>query len=167
MIRVYDDHVLITSPGTLPEGVTIEDLSRDPHPSKLRNPLLAQAFYFTEIVERWGSGTIRMLQACRAQNLPAPKFSQIGSELHVTFRKNRYNEEWLRAQGLSDRQIRAVRYVQEKGIISNAEYRSLTTISARTAANDLTDLVRRKIFSPPIGRGPSLRYKLAIAQIAQ
>lgn len=167
MIRVYDDHILITSPGTLPEGITIADLSRNPHPSRLRNPLLAQAFYFAEIVERWGSGTTRMAELCRAQNLPAPEFAQVGSEVYVTFRKEPYTPERLRQLGLNERQIQAVQFVREKGSISNTEYRNLTAVSARTATNDLADMVRRNIFLPPIGRGRSLRYELAIAQITQ
>lgn len=142
MVRVYDDRILITSPGTLPEGITIADLSRDPHPSKLRNPLLAQAFYFTEIVERWGSGTTRMAELCTAQNLPVPEFSQVGGEIHVTFRKDPYSDERLRAQGLSERQIQAVHYVREKGSISNAEHRALIgDLPDRTASRDLEELV--------------------------
>ncbi|MCW3099372.1 MAG: putative transcriptional regulator [Chthonomonadaceae bacterium] len=160
MIRVYDDRILITSPGTLPEGITVADLSHDPHPSKLRNPLLAQAFYFTEIVERWGSGTTRMAELCTAQNLPAPEFAQVGSEVHVTFRKDPFTDDRLRALGLSERQIQAVRFVREKGSISNAEHRALIgDLPARTSSRDLEELVEAGVFIRP-QKGRQARYLL-------
>jgi ATP-dependent DNA helicase RecG len=69
-IRVFDDRVLITNPGGLPEELTVEDLKREHHASCPRNPLLAQVFYYTELIENWGTGTWRMAQMCRAQGFP-------------------------------------------------------------------------------------------------
>ncbi len=159
MIRVYDDRVLITSPGGLPKGVSIDDLSRDPHPSKLRNPLLAEAFYFASLVERWGSGTTRMASACAAQGLPAPDFAQISGELHVTFHKDAFNDERLQRMELSERQRQAVRHAREKGSISNAEYRALMGLSDRTASRDLEALVDKDIMTRT-STGRLTRYRL-------
>jgi ATP-dependent DNA helicase RecG len=44
-IRVYDDRMVITNPGGLPEGITVSDLLREPHGSLPRNPILAQVCY--------------------------------------------------------------------------------------------------------------------------
>ncbi|MEI6430613.1 MAG: ATP-binding protein [bacterium] len=161
MIRVYDDHILISSPGPLPEGLTVSDLSRDPHRSRLRNPLLAQAFFCAEIVERWGTGTTRMAQLCAAHGLPAPEFAEVSGEVWVTFHKDPYTDERLKAMGLSARQIQAVRYVQQHGSISNAEYRDLTKLKERTASSDLADLIKRDIFAKlqETGRGARYRFK--------
>lgn len=167
MIRVYDDHILVSIPGLLPEGVTVADLSRDPHGSRLRNPWLAQVFFFTEVVERWGTGNTRMAQACAEQGLPGPEFARIGDEVWVTFRKDSYTDERLVLAGLTSRQIRAVRFVQQNGSISNAEYRAQVSVSARTALLDLTDLVSRDIFVSSGGGGPITRYKIKIASITQ
>jgi ATP-dependent DNA helicase RecG len=158
MIRVYDDHILVSSPGLLPEGLTVADLYRDPHDSRPRNPLLAQAFYFAEIVERWGSGTLRMAEACLGQGLPAPEFAQVGGEFHVTFRKDPYTDDRLKKLGLSDRQVKGVRYAQKKGSISNSEYRDITGVKDRTALSDLSNLVERHIFVKPTQRGAAARF---------
>ncbi|HET6385857.1 MAG TPA: ATP-binding protein [Armatimonadota bacterium] len=64
MIQVFDDQVIISNPGGLPDNLKVEDLLR-PHRSHPRNPLMAQAFYFASVVERWGSGTTRMAELCR------------------------------------------------------------------------------------------------------
>jgi ATP-dependent DNA helicase RecG len=153
MVRVYDDRILVSSPGLLPEGITIPDLTHDPHLSRLRNPLLAQAFFFAEIIERWGTGTTRITQLCLDQGLPAPEFTEQSGEVWVTFHKDLYTDQRLRQMGLTERQIKAVRYVQEKGSISNAEYRELVGVPIRTAARDLTALANMGILTQPeIGR---------------
>lgn len=162
MVRVYDDRVLISSPGLLPAGVTLEDLTTDPHRSRPRNPLLAQAFFLTEIVEKWGTGTLRMARLCAEQGLPAPEFAEVSGEFWVTFRKDPYTDERLRALGLSDRQIQAVRYVQERGSISNAAYRSLVGVSDETARQELRRLVTQGLLRAE-GRGRSAQYVLAKA----
>ena len=167
MIRVYDDHILISSPGLLPDGMTVADLSHDPHPSKLRNPLLAQVFFFAEIVERWGTGTVRMAEECAAQNLPAPEFAQVGSEFHVTFYKDPYTDKRLAQKGLSPRQIQAVRYVQQNGSISNTEYRNLAGVKERTASSDLSKLVRYGIFAKRQETGRGAHYTLVNPQNPQ
>ena len=64
-IRVYDDRVVITNPGTLPDGMTVDELKREGHRSMPRNTLLAQVFYYGELLEKWGTGTSRMITLCR------------------------------------------------------------------------------------------------------
>ena len=159
MIQVFDDQVIISNPGGLPDDLTVEDLRR-PHRSHPRNPLMAQTFYFASVVERWGSGTTRMAELCRAQGLPEPEFVSTRHTFTVTFSKDLYTEERLRAQGLSERQIRAVRYVREKGAISNAEYQKLVGISRRTATRDLTALSAQQVLQPQGEVGQAVRYTL-------
>jgi ATP-dependent DNA helicase RecG len=86
-IKVFDDHVRIWSPGLLPYGVTFEELYRRTHASKPRNKLIAQVFYDLEIIERYGSGIQRMLDACAAAGLPEPTFGESTGGLLITFRK--------------------------------------------------------------------------------
>ncbi len=146
MIRIYDDRILISSPGLLPEGVALADLTRDPHRSKLRNPLLAQAFFFAEIVERWGTGTTRMARLCAERGLPAPEFAEVSGEMWVTFRKDPYTDERLRKMDLSSHEIQAVYFVRQHGEITNADFRNLAGVSDRTAARVLESLFRAGIF---------------------
>jgi len=151
---------LVSSPGLLPEGITINDLSHSPHSSRLRNPLLAQAFYFAEIVERWGTGTTRMAQLCAKQGLPAPEFVEERDELWVTFSKDPFTVNRLLRLGLPERQIKAVVYVRENESISNAEYRALAGVSRASAVRDLRSLVELEVLTI-VGVGPSARYFFA------
>ena len=159
-IRVYDDRVVITNPGSLPEGMTVDELKREGHRSLPRNALLAQVFYYGELLEKWGTGTSRMIALCRKHGIPEPEFSAHPDWFSVTFTKDLYTDERLLALGLSDRQVKAVRYVKEHGTITNKEYRELEGVTDRTALRDLKELCDRKIFKKEDKKGKATEYTL-------
>ncbi len=144
-IRVYEDRLEIWNVGELLPPLTPQSL-RGPHSSVLRNPLLAQAFYFAGFIERWGTGTTRIIAQCRDQGLAEPEFESWQGGVRVTFLKDPYTPERLRALGLNDRQILAVMYVKERGRIRNREYQALTGVKERTATAELSSLVEVGIF---------------------
>ena len=60
-VAIYDDRLEITSPGGLLPGVTIE-LMKEGF-SKIRNRSLANAFAYMNLVEAWGCGIPKLMQA--------------------------------------------------------------------------------------------------------
>ena len=158
-IKIYDDSMWFYNPGGLPEGITIEQLKR-PHPSVPRNPLLVHIFYLAGLIEEVGSGIERIYKSFRAVGLPEPEFREEMGGFSVYFRKDVYTEEYLKELGLSERQIKAVMYVKEKGGITNREYREMFDISDRTALNDLKDLCRKGIVVRVGRTGRSTKYVL-------
>jgi ATP-dependent DNA helicase RecG len=84
-IVVFDDRIEIQSHGLLPHGITLEQLS-GPHQSKLRNPLIAEAFHRTGAVEVWGRGTNRVIAACERHGALIPTFEERQGFLVVTFK---------------------------------------------------------------------------------
>lgn len=166
-IRLYEDRLEVWNVGELLPPLTPESL-RGAHGSVLRNPLLAQAFYFAGLIERWGTGTTRIIDRCIEQGLPEPEFENWQGGLRVTFLKDPYTEERLRAVGLNDRQIRAVRYVKEKGSISNTAYQELNRVSKRTASEELSDLVQKGVLEKTGGqRGRGTAYRAKTGRIGQ
>jgi ATP-dependent DNA helicase RecG len=160
-IRVYDDHVYVWSPGELPPGITVEDLKKSPHDSSLRNPLLAQVFYFAGWIERWGSGTTRIVELCRRQGLPEPDFRSEKGRFEVIFYKDPYTRERLREMGLNERQVKAVLYVKERGQITLSAFRSLVPeVSEKTLYRDLQDLVSKEVLKQ-MGEKKGSHYVLA------
>ena len=143
-VRIYDDKLIIRSPGFLPYGITLEELYK-PHSSTLRNKGLAEVLYDTELIERWGSGIEKIQQHCLDAGLPEPIFEEYQG-FQVVFRKDVYDEEYLRSLNLNERQIKAVMYVKEKGQITNKEYQEVCATSNRTASRDLADLVSSGLF---------------------
>ena len=53
-------------PGTLYGGITIEDLKTDTYQSSTRNKLIAEAFYLTNNIEKYGSGYIRIREELKS-----------------------------------------------------------------------------------------------------
>jgi ATP-dependent DNA helicase RecG len=72
-VAMYDDRLEIVNPGGLHFGLTSESLSTPPE-SRPWNPLIAGVFYRAGIIESWGSGTTRMLEACQDQGRPSPSW---------------------------------------------------------------------------------------------
>ena len=58
--------------GTLPYDITEEDL-KITHMSKPRNTLIAYACFLGGYIDSWGRGTIKIIDACKANNMPAPE----------------------------------------------------------------------------------------------
>jgi ATP-dependent DNA helicase RecG len=158
-IRLYEDRLEAWNVGDLLPPLTPEQL-RGPHSSVLRNPLIAQAFYFAGMIERWGTGTTRVIALCREQDMPEPIFETGQGGMRVTFAKDPYTPERLRVIGLNDRQIQAVRYAKEHGSISNREYRQLNGVSDEGARLDLKQLMEMGVFAQQ-GKGRSVVYGLA------
>ncbi len=143
-IRIYDEELIVWSPGGLPLGITLEDLFKS-HASKLRNRGIAEVFFDARLIEQWGSGIEKMQKYCRNAGLPEPVFEEYQG-FRVIFRKGLYNEEYLRELGLNERQIGAFFYVKEKERITNKEYQELCKVKDRLATKELKDLVTRDIF---------------------
>ena len=64
-IKIFDDKISIFSPGTFYGGISVADIQSDNYRSSLRNKLVAEAFYLTGSIEKYGSGFIRIRKALR------------------------------------------------------------------------------------------------------
>ncbi len=98
---------MIWNYGQLPENWTIENLMKK-HSSIPYNPDIANAFFRAGYVEAWGRGTIKIIEQCKEQQIPNPKFSNNGKDFWVIFRKDIYEEEFLKEYKLNDRQLKAL-----------------------------------------------------------
>ncbi|MBU4491781.1 MAG: DeoR family transcriptional regulator [Euryarchaeota archaeon] len=114
-------------------------------PEALRNKGLAEVFYDTELIEQWGSGIEKMQKYCLNAGLPEPIFEEYQG-FQVVFRKDIYDEEYLRGLNLNERQIKAVMYVKKNGNITNKEYQEVCNTSERTSSRDLAELVSKGLF---------------------
>ena len=159
-IRVYDDRLLVWNPGELAGDLTVEELRREPHRSIPPNPTLAQVFYYAGLIERWGTGTTRIIRLCREHQLPEPAFVSEARTFRVEFPNDPFRPERLRMLGLLERQIQAIRYAREHGSITNREYRALCGLSDRAVTHDLNRLVERGLLERTGERGRGVRYRV-------
>ena len=80
-VAVYDDRLEVTSPGGLYNGLTYEEVMNG-H-SKIRNKGIANIFSQMGLVEAWGSGIKRILNAAEEYGLPKPRFQEFDNMFRV------------------------------------------------------------------------------------
>ena len=74
-VMLFADRLEVWNPGRLPQSLTLAML-REPHGSVPGNPLLAEALYLAQYIERVGTGTRDMIRLCREAGLREPGFAQ-------------------------------------------------------------------------------------------
>ncbi len=159
-ISVYSDKIIFWNEGQLPENWTIETLPTK-HPSKAYNPDIANALFRSGYIESWGRGTLKMIRECELAGLPKPVYFYDMSGFFVEFKKNNYNEQYLKSLDLSDRQVKAVLYLKENGKITNSGYQTINAVSKATATRDLSELVEKfKILKRTGDIGAGTNYSL-------
>ena len=131
-IMIFDDHIEVNSPGSLPPGVTVENIDRK---HVLRNKLIANYLYDIYYIEKWGTGITKMRRLMREHGLAEPVFEDLGSFFAVTFYGpgerilDLIPEEGvvdLRELGLNERQIEALQLMVNEGQeMPNAMYQGV------------------------------------------
>jgi len=142
---VFLDRVEIWNPEKLPSQLTIKSL-KEPHTSYPNNPLIADVLYLADYIQKAGSGTQEMIKQCRNKGLLDPEFIERTGEFRTIIPRDIYTESMLENLGLNERQLKAVKYVKERGKITNNEYQKICNIKKRQTTNDLKLLENENVF---------------------
>ncbi len=161
-VAVYDDRLEVTSPGGLYNGLTYEEVMSG-H-SKIRNKVIANAFSQMGLVESWGSGIRRILNAADEYKLPVPKVEvyddmfrvnlyrntqdnmngnigdSIGENIGDSIGKNigdRIKNDKIR---LNDTQVKILENIAVNKYLSAAKLAEITGISKRNVENNIKKL---------------------------
>lgn len=62
-IKIFDRKIVFFNPSGLYGDITVDELKTDRYTASTRNKLIAEAFYLTNDIEKYGSGFIRIRQA--------------------------------------------------------------------------------------------------------
>lgn len=84
IVKTFDDRIEFFNPGRLMEGLSVDRLLRGNYTSAIRNKQVATIFKEAGIIEKYGSGIKRILEALRALGLPDPIFEEIQHGFRVT-----------------------------------------------------------------------------------
>jgi len=158
-MKVYEDKIVLWNPGKLLEGITLSELKKE-HESVQRNELICEVFYRADFIEAWGRGTTMIVDLCRTAALPEPEFVESSGGIRTIFYKDFFNENFFIKQNLSERQIKAVKYLKQNHKITNEKYQEICFISKPTATRDLVDLVEKGICTKIGTTGKGTEYVL-------
>lgn len=115
--------------------MTIEELKTDVYPSQLRNKLIAEAFYLTENIEKYGSGMIRIRQELESYSELNFKIEETGGGILVTFSSHK-----MRREGVS----LLYECIQNNPGLRLPDYSKLLGISVKTLEHRIKNLRQKK-----------------------
>jgi ATP-dependent DNA helicase RecG len=159
-LSVYRDKLIIWNDGELPEDWTVESLMKK-HASKPFNPDIANALFRSGYIEAWGRGILKMSEECLECGLPLPLIYFQHSGFWVVFRKDILNADYLQSLHLNERQIKAVLYVKENGVITNSIYQEMNATKQTLSSQELRELVEKGILKASGSKGRGAKYLLA------
>lgn len=150
-IKIYDNEIVISNPGRLPESLSIEDLYKE-HESRPNNPLLAKTFYYTGYIDVWGRGILNIIKLLRQEGLDAPRFEESGGYFRICFTRLQLIEGaggqisgQISGQILSDRQKEIMELIQKKPTISRKELSEALNINPSAIQKHLKGLKQKGI----------------------
>lgn len=152
---IYDDRILVSSPGGLPYPLTIEDLKIEVNP-KHRNKAICNIFKYTKFMEHFGTGITRMRGEMLDSGLPAPEFYDTNyfkvilrgpnGKLIVTEKHLQEKSLDLSSYDLNKRQLDAVEAMFNEGIkFTYKSYAQHFDVSLTTSKRDLQSLVEKEL----------------------
>ena len=83
VIKIFDNRVIFSNPGTLFGKLTLKDLEKDDYISSIRNKIVAEAFFLTGDIEKYGTGFIRIRKKLNKLKTATYKISEIGDFFRV------------------------------------------------------------------------------------
>jgi ATP-dependent DNA helicase RecG len=154
IIKIFDDKIILTNPGILYGNLTLQDLEKDDYVSSIRNKLLAEAFYLTGDIEKYGTGFVRIRKLLQNYKNVTCKLSEVGDFFRVELLhtaaidlrkdletrlydlgkdlKNKFN--------LTDNQVRILNAVMKNKTITQNQLSGLVGITSKNIRNNMKKL---------------------------
>ena len=158
-VAIYDDRLEVTSSGPLHFGLTPEKLFA-PHESRPWNPLIAGTFYRGGVIERWGSGTLKIAEHVSAAGLPPPEIEDDGGCVTVRFRHGQFVPQQPTGIGPIERQkaILALLDRAEDGLTLREICAQLALHASERQVRRTLATLRDRRLAVSTGRGPAARW---------
>lgn len=148
-IAMYDNRIVITSPGGLPDGIT-EEVYLKGQLSKLRNPIVSFIFFRLGLIEQFGTGVTRIIDAYDNTNLK-PSFLISENYIRVILPVVDYD------YSLYNDKDAIVNHLKANPNSTRVEIEKYLKIEKYSLARRLTELVGEGLVIKH-GSGPSTNY---------
>lgn len=164
-VNIFDDHIEVISPGSIPDNLTLKEVYGTSHP---RNYRIVELFRKANLIEKLGSGLKRMEELMLIHGLKKPEYEATLAHFKVTFfgpqdklfeMVKPIRELSLKDLGLNDRQVKALKHLQKNLKITAQEFVKIFKVDRKTAQRDLKELTK-KGFITKTGKGKKTEYAL-------
>lgn len=152
-ISMYDDKIVIDSPGGLPNGLTKEDYLLGTV-SAIRNPIIANIFFRLGYIEKFGTGIMRIKNAY-AKYLPKPEFVINEESVRVVLPVCTNDEK------LTPDEREIIELLKIQGELTSTEIATITGKSKSSVLRNLKSLMEKN-FVVSVGVSRATRYRAAL-----
>ncbi len=146
-LDIFSDRIEIMSPGTLPLGITLQDLGEGI--SEVRNRLIVKIFREAGYIEQLGTGIMRIKESCRKNALPEPIFEETGNFFKATI----FRARLTLPSSLQD----VYELIKQGQAVSSSEIAGRLNIHQNTVLKRLKQLEEKGLIHKQ-GSGPGVRY---------
>jgi len=154
LVRIFSDHLIVSNPGSLPDGWKDKDLGRK-HESRPGNPDIARVFYLRELMDQLGLGAQRIVTECTSLGAEPPAWKSEKNSVALTlFRSPAVSA----APALSSRQADFFKTLRPGQEFKVGDYSESAGVSERQARRDLKELEKLSLIVRH-GAGPSTIYR--------
>ncbi len=136
-IAIFSDRIEIYNPGSFPEGLSPDDFIKGKERSHLRNPKIAETFYYMGYIDRWASGLQRIDKECR-ENGVKYFFAVLDEGFLVTFyRPNFYTnvypnkKEKVRVKIRGKTRVKILKSIESDPFITISELAQIVGITKK------------------------------------
>ena len=161
-LAIYDDSVEIVNPGKFPPQLTPVSIKKR-HESYPYNKKIAQVLYLTKNLEKWGTGTNRIIDLCREQHVAEPIWSAENGTVTITFKRPKIepsdninsttnvgnmsetNVGNMSETNLTDRQRFIVSAIKANPYVTGKSMSETLSVTQRTVERDLSILQKAGI----------------------
>ena len=159
-ISLYTDRLEFTSIGGLVNGVTLKDITMGI--SVCRNVKLANIFYRLELIEAYGTGLIKIMDAYEGTGM-TPQIETSDNAFKIILpNMNSVSESLRQAQNKSEKDIpekKVIALTKEQGVITRKEVEMLLDMGQSSCGRLLKKMVENGLLIQG-GKGKNTRYRL-------
>lgn len=114
-MAIYDDRLEVSSPGRVSSELTMEMLKAGN--SLIRNKVIAPAFQYMKLIERWGTGIPNIFKEAKDYGLKEPKIENIGKQFRFTLYRREFDVD---ASGVIDPSTRGANDINSANYDANS-----------------------------------------------
>ncbi len=129
---------------------------KDDYIPKSRNKVLVEVLSKSRIMDKRGTGFLRIRESMKKWNLPNPEFIEKLGYFVIRFNNPAIQKiPEIDESKLNERQKKALEYIKIRGKVTNKKYRDICAVNRIMAFRDLSELVKKKIIEKigKTGRG--------------